>query len=509
MKQKIITLFTFLLCTTIYSSAQTTIWKEDFESGGTNFELNTSDVIDGTTCRGINEWNLWTINKSYQGYIGTINNVTNCLNELTSISFGVQNTQSQPSSFTGYPQSNYLHIYSPFTKDRASIDNANWFYGYSTGDPCGTAGYYFTKMKTGVSTVGFSNVTLKFWWMNGAYSVYGRVYYSIDQGNTWTLITSPVKDYTGQKTWKQQSITLPAFDNQADIRFGFLFVNTSGTTAQRQNDASPAVSIDEISLEAPQCAAAAGTVSAVRDTICSGTPAMLNTAGGTGVMQWQSSLISSGGYSNLTGSGASLVDFPQQTTYYRVFVGSGACTDSSAPYKIIVNPSPVADFSFTVTGKHVVFTNNSQGATRYNWNFADGTPETTLDNPTHDYAADGTYYVCMDAFNGSNCSFRICKYVDIGGTGIADFKAENNWTVFPDPFNDVINISGKEKNRSNLSVRIYDLLGREVMNKKFAAGNNSQLQVNASALTKGMYILEISNSDTGTLLQAVKLIKSN
>lgn len=506
MKQNLFTLFTFIFCTTLHSFGQSTIWKEDFESGGTNFELNTSDVIDGTICRGTNEWNLWVVNKSYEGFVGTVNNVTNCLNELTSTSFGVQNTQSQPSSFTGYPKSNYLHIYSPFTKDRAGIDNANWFYGYSSGDPCGTAGSYFCKMKTGVSTVGHSDVTLKFWWMNGAQSVYGRVYYSVDQGNTWTLITSPVKDYIGQKTWKQQSVTLPAFGNQADLRFGFMFVNTSATTAQRQNDASPAVSIDEISLEVPDCVAEAGTVTALRDTICSGTPAMLNTTGGIGTMKWQSSLTATGGFTDLSSTDPSLADFPQQTTYYRVFIGSGACADSSAPYKIIVNPSPVADFTFSVTGKHVVFTNSSQGANRYNWNFADGSPETTEDNPTHDYAADGTYYVCMDAFNGSNCSFRICKYVDIGNTGIADAGIDNNWTVFFSS-NDIISISGKEISKSNLSVRIYDLLGREVLNKKFINGKENPMQINASLLTKGMYILEISNSDTKTILHAVKLIK--
>ncbi len=506
MKQKLITLFTFLFTTIIYSSAQTTIWKEDFESGGTNFELNTSDVIDGTTCRGTNPWNLWVVNKSYQGFVGTVNNVTNCLNELTSTGFNVKNTQNQPSSFTGYPQSNYLHVYSPFTKDRAGIDNANWFYGYASGDPCGSAGFYFCKMKTGISTAAHSSVTLKFWWMNGAESVYGRVYYSIDQGNTWTLITSPVKDYIAQKTWKQQSITLPAFGNQTDLRFGFMFVNTSSTTAQRQNDASPGVSIDEISLEVPDCVAEAGTVTAVKDTICSGTPAMLNTAGGVGTMQWQSSLTPSGGFTNLS-TNVSLVDLPQQTTYYRVFVGGGACADSSAPYKIIVNPSPVADFSFIVTGKHVVFTNTSQGANRYKWNFADNTPESTVDNPTHDYAADGTYYVCMEALNGSNCSFTICKYVDIGGTGIADAGTENNWTVFFSSPNDIINISGDELVKSNLTIRIYDLLGREMCNKKFVRGQENPLQINTSSLSKGMYILEISNSDTRVLLHVEKILK--
>lgn len=507
MKQKLFTLIILFSASVQFSSAQTTIWKEDFETGGSNFTMNTTDVINGVTCRGITDWNRWIINKSYKGYIGTITNITNCLGETVAISFGVQDTQNQPANFTGYPQSNYLHVYSPFTEARTGITNANWYYGTSAGDLCGSAGNYFCKMNTGASTAGYSNVTLKFWWMCGAKSVYGQVYYSTDKGNSWTLITTPFSNYTAQKTWKQQSITLPAFDNQADLRFGFMWVNNNGTSAQRAGDASPAFSVDEISLEIPNCAATAGTVSAPRDTVCSGTPAILNVTGGTGGIQWQSSLSATGGFTNISAATSSdLIDIPTQTIYYRVFTGSGNCTDSSAPYKIIVKPSPVADYSFVVTNRHVVFTNQSSGATRYNWDFADGSAQTTEDSPSHDFASDGIYNVCMDAFNGSNCSFRVCKDVAIGNVGIADVTVENKWQIYPQPFKDRIVISGGRAGNAIESVEVYDLLGKEVAATVFSESQKDMLQINLSSLPDGMYFLKIKVKN---LEEVHKLIKVN
>jgi hypothetical protein len=60
---------------------------------------------------------------------------------------------------------------------------------------------------------------------------------------------------------------------------------------------------------------------------------------------------------------------------------------------------PMADFSFAVSGLTVVFDDTSTGRpTSWRWEFGDGNTS-TLQNPTHQYAAAGTYTVTLTARN--------------------------------------------------------------------------------------------------------------
>jgi PKD repeat protein len=77
---------------------------------------------------------------------------------------------------------------------------------------------------------------------------------------------------------------------------------------------------------------------------------------------------------------------------------TGTASTTQTNY-IVVNPKPIANFSPSVTGSTVAFTNNSTNATGYNWNFGDGTGS-NLAAPQHTYSADGTYTVVLTATNG-------------------------------------------------------------------------------------------------------------
>ena len=67
---------------------------------------------------------------------------------------------------------------------------------------------------------------------------------------------------------------------------------------------------------------------------------------------------------------------------------------------IVIEGLPEAGFSSTTTnGATVLFTNESVGATSYNWDFGDGTTNTSPD-PTHTYGQIGTYLVELIATNG-------------------------------------------------------------------------------------------------------------
>lgn len=60
-------------------------------------------------------------------------------------------------------------------------------------------------------------------------------------------------------------------------------------------------------------------------------------------------------------------------------------------------------FTFVANGLTVDFTNTSTDADSYLWDFGDGVTG-TVTNPSHGYAADGTYVVTLLAFNGCGVS---------------------------------------------------------------------------------------------------------
>lgn len=74
-------------------------------------------------------------------------------------------------------------------------------------------------------------------------------------------------------------------------------------------------------------------------------------------------------------------------------------------------PAPVAAFSMdkatAETGETVTFTNTSQNATSYAWDFGDGGTSTEA-SPTHSYSTDGTFTIGLTATGagGSNSTSR-------------------------------------------------------------------------------------------------------
>ncbi len=94
---------------------------------------------------------------------------------------------------------------------------------------------------------------------------------------------------------------------------------------------------------------------------------------------------------------------------------------------VIVNGLPTPLFTYQTGGLSAQFSNASFNATAYFWNFGDGGTSTDP-NPTHDYAAPGTYTVTLRAQN--NCGEAIyTTEVTIAGTApIAAFTAGDQTT---------------------------------------------------------------------------------
>lgn len=89
---------------------------------------------------------------------------------------------------------------------------------------------------------------------------------------------------------------------------------------------------------------------------------------------------------------------------------------------IVVGTLPVADFSFQSNGYTVSFSDlSTQLPTDWLWDFGDGSPFSSVQNPAHTYAAAGSYTVCLVASNALGSSAATCKEVTVVVVPVAAF----------------------------------------------------------------------------------------
>lgn len=186
------------------------LFSEDFDVDYTgSFILNTAGPGDSAGT------NQWIINNSYTG------------------GFGYPNTTSQSETESGTiggaPYSTYLHIYD--TEGAPAITCASY-------DPS-DASDYFAQMASGFCTLGLTDIEFTFFYLcEGSPGAYGQVYYSAD-GGPWTAVGDAL--YNDQTLWKYEVITEEAFEDVADLRFGFRWVNDNSG-----GDKKIAFAIDDI-----------------------------------------------------------------------------------------------------------------------------------------------------------------------------------------------------------------------------------------------------------------------
>ncbi len=182
---------------------------------------------------------------------------------------------------------------------------------------------------------------------------------------------------------------------------------------------------------------------------------------------------------------------------------------------IIVYPNPVAGIKVLTTNPSIfeptVFQDNSVGAAAWEWDFGDpisGTNNFSTDqNPTHQYTNGGTYTVKLVVTNAFGCKDSTTIQVSI--TTVSNDKPNEiaDLTVYPNPFADKLNIRFYSNSTDVLTLKMYDVVGKLVMEKSInpVVGEN-QVEWTLSNISKGAYQLFIEQKGT---FQTVRLVKVN
>ena len=165
---------------------------------------------------------------------------------------------------------------------------------------------------------------------------------------------------------------------------------------------------------------------------------------------------------------------------------------------------PVSEFiiqNIDSSSLSVQFQNHSVDASRFLWDFGDGQSSTSI-SPLHTYEQAGTYEVCLtaDHSTGASTSCKTITFTPVG-TGIYSLKEKTDWTLYPNPAKDELEIAIEDEALKNQhwNIEIYNPIGQIVQQTVLSAGTSVRNLPLSSALSVGSYRL-IVRGERGVIL---------
>lgn len=107
-------------------------------------------------------------------------------------------------------------------------------------------------------------------------------------------------------------------------------------------------------------------------------------------------------------------------------VSSAGGTSTKSKFVALTAPDLKASFTFEVSGRKVIFTDTSTGnPTSWRWGFSDGDSSSER-NPTHTFAAPGTYGVTLTIGNAFGGTATASRFVTLEPVPVPDFKVQTS-----------------------------------------------------------------------------------
>jgi PKD repeat protein len=157
---------------------------------------------------------------------------------------------------------------------------------------------------------------------------------------------------------------------------------------------------------------------------------------------------------------------------------------------VLVSDFPTADFDFQVNGNTVTFTNQSLLTTDILWDFGDGT-SSTEQNPTHQYASNGTYMVLLIAHNNCGNKTKVQPII-IQTTDIEELTKQTNFQIYPNPTDGFFTLKISNSTKYEISKKgriiVVDALGRLILQQSMETlEDESEVLLDASSWSAGSY----------------------
>lgn len=502
MKKILLPAVTFALVT-FAANAQTTIWTEDFNNtcasacstySGTNGAWSFVNV--GTNSDAANIWyvsesevGFSTINACGQG--GPASNHAGSTG--ASLHIGAANLMDIFAAQMGGGMGG--GILGPLLGSSNDADGATYFAGI---DPI--AGIVLSSFFPGVDfssttskraesptidLTGRTGLEIKFNYIEGGDGVKDNATLWGFDGTTWTEIADMPKTdtcSTGRGEWKEFTTVLPAyFDNNANAKIGFLWVNDSDGAGT-----DPSFAVDNIEIFS---SALAASFTASNTNICSNEGITFTDASVGPVASWSWTFpTGTPATSNVQNPGQ--IFFAAGTHTVTLVVSDGTINETYS-ITVMVNDAPVLTSTSTdaTNGNNGTATTNVTGGVgpfSYTWNT---TPMQITATATD--LAPGTYIVTVSGTNGCSAKDTVQVYDENGPVQSIDEFTKAGMSLYPNPTSSVLNVNLNNIEANELSV--FNLLGQKILVQKLNT-NTDIVSLNVENLQSGIYILQFNSS---------------
>jgi PKD repeat protein len=154
---------------------------------------------------------------------------------------------------------------------------------------------------------------------------------------------------------------------------------------------------------------------------------------------------------------------------------------------------PIANFTHTVSGDAVLFTNTSENDDSYSWTFGDG-GSSSDESPVHVYDEPGDYVISLTVTNDCGSDTYTTTISTINTSIVA--ANEVAFSIYPNPAKFELFVVCEDQLNGGLNVEVYSVSGQllnSVSNQSF--DGNGRMKLNVSGLSDGMYFLRLTNEN--------------
>jgi PKD repeat protein len=172
-------------------------------------------------------------------------------------------------------------------------------------------------------------------------------------------------------------------------------------------------------------------------------------------------------------------------------INDNNCVADSAK-TLHVSAVPIAKFKYSQINTNITFTNQSSGATSFNWSFGDGNTSTNQ-HPIHSYSANGIYIVTLLVLN-SNCFDSYKDTVIItNANGVQNTSLEKNEDFIISHNNELSQLVVNFISESNLkNIELYNMQGQLLYSKSNITSNS--IIISTSNFSSGIYLANFKTS---------------
>lgn len=186
-------------------------------------------------------------------------------------------------------------------------------------------------------------------------------------------------------------------------------------------------------------------------------------------------------------------------TYTVTATNSAGCATISDPISVTVNPNPVANFYSFGIYPTISFGSISTGGTSYLWDFGDG-GSSTDPYPTHTYAIEDTFLVCLTVTSSAGCVDDTCQNVSVS-VAVEDGML-GEVSVSPNPATESARVNFSLEHAGAVEVALFTTAGQRVMSRNMELNAGAQsLNLDLNTVPAGLYMVRIATEESAVSLR--------